>query len=199
MALGRRQWSAEEEAALKDGVTKYGVGKWRTILNDPDFSTALKVRSNVDLKDKWRNLNFRKSEGRISYKPVQENFKKTSRRHNKSAALLALATLAIAQPEASAIIHKSSEDGDSDKKTVMRQQSPQTIKVYMRRHKMHQQSQQTVKVVNLSQVVSEHYLWPPHKGLTTPDLKTFLWGNIKTVPSDGKLNVTNLFMAGKVN
>lgn len=50
MARGRIQWSAEEEAALRDAVTKYGVGKWRAILDDPQFGTALKLRSNVDLK-----------------------------------------------------------------------------------------------------------------------------------------------------
>ncbi|KAK1363716.1 telomere repeat-binding factor 2-like [Heracleum sosnowskyi] len=136
MSRGRIQWSAEEEAALKDGVTKYGVGKWRTILNDPNFSTALKVRSNVDLKDKWRNINLRKGEGRNSRKHVQKNFKKTNRHHNKYVALT------IAQPEAL----QSSEDGDSDKPTVMHQQSTQTIKFYTRRHKMHQRSPQTIKV-----------------------------------------------------
>lgn len=50
MARGRTRWSAEEEAALRNGVTKYGVGKWRVILGDPHFSTALKARTNVALK-----------------------------------------------------------------------------------------------------------------------------------------------------
>ncbi|CAI9786270.1 unnamed protein product [Fraxinus pennsylvanica] len=47
---------AEEEAALRAGVLKHGPGKWRTILKDPEFSGVLCSRSNLDLKDKWRNI-----------------------------------------------------------------------------------------------------------------------------------------------
>ncbi|KAK1363711.1 hypothetical protein POM88_039272 [Heracleum sosnowskyi] len=121
MARGRIQWTAKEEAALRDGVTKYGVGKWRRILDDPELSTALILRTNVDLKDKWRYMITKGS--RNGYKPVQKNFKKTSRQYKKSVALT------VAQPEAPAIIHKSVEDGDSDQPTVKHQQSPQILKV----------------------------------------------------------------------
>lgn len=37
-------------------MAKYGPGKWRLILSDPILASALRARSNVDLKDKWRNL-----------------------------------------------------------------------------------------------------------------------------------------------
>ncbi|XP_074322758.1 uncharacterized protein LOC141659729 [Apium graveolens] len=47
------------------------------------------------------------------------------------------AALTITQTEARALVHKSMEDGVTDKPT---------LKVYMRRHKMHQQSPQTIKV-----------------------------------------------------
>ncbi|KAL3813696.1 hypothetical protein ACJIZ3_014964 [Penstemon smallii] len=57
MGAPKQKWTAEEEAALKAGIRKYGVGKWSTILKDPEFSTVLRARSNVDLKDKFRNLN----------------------------------------------------------------------------------------------------------------------------------------------
>ncbi|XP_073151677.1 single myb histone 1-like [Henckelia pumila] len=57
MGAPKQRWTSEEEAALKAGIKKYGVGKWSTILKDQDFSAALRSRSNVDLKDKWRNLN----------------------------------------------------------------------------------------------------------------------------------------------
>ncbi|XP_073288927.1 single myb histone 1-like isoform X1 [Primulina huaijiensis] len=57
MGAPKQRWTSEEEAALKAGIKKYGVGKWSTILKDQDFSSALRSRSNVDLKDKWRNLN----------------------------------------------------------------------------------------------------------------------------------------------
>ncbi|KAK4360620.1 hypothetical protein RND71_019572 [Anisodus tanguticus] len=82
MGAPKQKWTSEEEAALKAGVAKYGVGKWSTILKDPEFSVVLRSRSNVDLKplylqgrgkvcvhstlprthvvgfhwDKWRNL-----------------------------------------------------------------------------------------------------------------------------------------------
>ncbi|CAN7101150.1 hypothetical protein HID58_023166 [Brassica napus] len=56
MGAPKQKWTPEEEAALKAGVLKHGTGKWRTILSDPQFSSVLKSRSNVDLKDKWRNI-----------------------------------------------------------------------------------------------------------------------------------------------
>uniref|UniRef100_A0A0A9F804 MYB transcription factor n=1 Tax=Arundo donax TaxID=35708 RepID=A0A0A9F804_ARUDO len=56
MGAPKQRWTPEEEAALKAGVAKHGPGKWRTILRDPEFSALLRLRSNVDLKDKWRNL-----------------------------------------------------------------------------------------------------------------------------------------------
>ncbi|KAJ8484460.1 hypothetical protein OPV22_016945 [Ensete ventricosum] len=56
MGAPKQKWTAEEESALKAGVRKHGAGKWRTILKDPEFSGTLCLRSNVDLKDKWRNL-----------------------------------------------------------------------------------------------------------------------------------------------
>ncbi|OVA09389.1 SANT/Myb domain [Macleaya cordata] len=56
MGAPKQKWTSEEEAALKAGVVKHGAGKWRTILKDPEFSGVLFLRSNVDLKDKWRNM-----------------------------------------------------------------------------------------------------------------------------------------------
>ncbi|CAL0311589.1 unnamed protein product [Lupinus luteus] len=57
MGAPKQKWTAVKEAALKAGVVKHGAGKWRTILTDPEFSYVLRIRSNVDLKDKWRNIN----------------------------------------------------------------------------------------------------------------------------------------------
>lgn len=37
---------------------RYEAGKWRYIQKDPELGPILKNRSNVDLKDKWRNLNM---------------------------------------------------------------------------------------------------------------------------------------------
>ncbi|KAK3145158.1 hypothetical protein QOZ80_4AG0324180 [Eleusine coracana subsp. coracana] len=57
MGVPKQRWTSEEEAALRAGVARHGVGNWRTILKDPEFSSTLCYRSNVDLKDKWRNMN----------------------------------------------------------------------------------------------------------------------------------------------
>jgi myb proto-oncogene protein len=50
MGAPKQRWTSEEEAALRAGIARHGVGKWRTILKDPDFSSTLCYRSNVDLK-----------------------------------------------------------------------------------------------------------------------------------------------------
>ncbi|GLU10787.1 hypothetical protein SLE2022_275710 [Rubroshorea leprosula] len=53
-----RRWSLQEEEALRDGVEKYGIGSWKMILkSNPE---AFQERTEVDLKDKWRNLSGRK-------------------------------------------------------------------------------------------------------------------------------------------
>ncbi|KAF8704897.1 hypothetical protein HU200_031138 [Digitaria exilis] len=57
MGAPKQRWTSEEEGALRTGVAKHGVGNWRTILNDPELGPILCSRSNVDLKDKWRNMN----------------------------------------------------------------------------------------------------------------------------------------------
>ncbi|XP_047944366.1 telomere repeat-binding factor 4-like isoform X2 [Salvia hispanica] len=56
MGNQKLKWTSEEEEALKAGVAKYGAGKWKNILVDSDFKHKLSNRSNVDLKDKWRNM-----------------------------------------------------------------------------------------------------------------------------------------------
>ena len=50
MGAPKQKWTPEEEAALRAGIVKHGAGKWRTILKDPEFSSVLYLRSNVDLK-----------------------------------------------------------------------------------------------------------------------------------------------------
>lgn len=50
MGVPKQRWTSEEEAALRAGIARHGVGKWRTILKDPEFSSTLSSRSNVDLK-----------------------------------------------------------------------------------------------------------------------------------------------------
>lgn len=53
----RLKWSEDEVQALRQGIEKYGAGKWQYILKDPVlFSSFHAQRTSVDLKDKWRVL-----------------------------------------------------------------------------------------------------------------------------------------------
>ncbi|XP_052180850.1 telomere repeat-binding factor 4-like isoform X2 [Diospyros lotus] len=56
MGNPKQKWTAEEEEALRAGVAKHGAGKWKNIQKDPEFNHLLYSRSNIDLKDKWRNM-----------------------------------------------------------------------------------------------------------------------------------------------
>ncbi|KAJ0229002.1 Telomere repeat-binding factor 5 [Hirschfeldia incana] len=56
MGNQKLKWTSDEEEALRAGIEKHGAGKWKNILRDPYFSDHLINRSNIDLKDKWRNL-----------------------------------------------------------------------------------------------------------------------------------------------
>ncbi|OIW30856.1 hypothetical protein CONLIGDRAFT_562424, partial [Coniochaeta ligniaria NRRL 30616] len=48
----RRKWSREETNNLLLGVNKHGVGKWTTILEDPEYSFNDRIAG--DLKDRFR-------------------------------------------------------------------------------------------------------------------------------------------------
>ena len=50
MTKHKGRWTKEQEEALWAGVKKYGAGKWKVILSDPQFGPALSNRSNIDLK-----------------------------------------------------------------------------------------------------------------------------------------------------
>lgn len=50
----RRFWSNLEEDTLRAGVQKYGIGNWKLILNM--YKDIFDDRTEVDLKDKWRNM-----------------------------------------------------------------------------------------------------------------------------------------------
>ncbi|XP_057466095.1 telomere repeat-binding factor 1-like [Actinidia eriantha] len=81
MGAPKQKWTPEEEAALRSGIVKHGAGKWRTILKDPEFNGVLYLRSNVDLKDKWRNMSVMangwgsREKARLALKRMQPIFK----------------------------------------------------------------------------------------------------------------------------
>ncbi|KAJ6758217.1 MYB TRANSCRIPTION FACTOR [Salix koriyanagi] len=49
-----KRWSQEEEDALRESVKKYGKGNWKLIWNSR--RSVFQERTEVDLKDKWRNM-----------------------------------------------------------------------------------------------------------------------------------------------
>lgn len=52
----RALWDPEEVQNLIKGVKLYGIGRWMKIRKNFEFAEH---RTNVDLKDKWRNLQGR--------------------------------------------------------------------------------------------------------------------------------------------
>lgn len=50
----KKRWTTLEEDTLRTGVQKYGKGNWKVILNI--YRDIFEDRTEVDLKDKWRNL-----------------------------------------------------------------------------------------------------------------------------------------------
>ncbi|XP_004294731.1 PREDICTED: uncharacterized protein LOC101296074 [Fragaria vesca subsp. vesca] len=49
-----KRWSLQEEDTLRTGVQEYGIGHWKLILDA--YRDAFEERTEVDLKDKWRNM-----------------------------------------------------------------------------------------------------------------------------------------------
>lgn len=50
----KKMWSLQEEEALRKGVEQFGKGNWKLILKSNPG--AFDERTEVDLKDKWRNM-----------------------------------------------------------------------------------------------------------------------------------------------
>lgn len=74
MGAPKKKWSADEEEALREGVKHHGTGRWKYIKNDPRYKQILDKRSNVDLKDKWRNIQV--AEGVIEKPSARKNRKR---------------------------------------------------------------------------------------------------------------------------
>ena len=94
-AKPRRKWSEEETNHLLLGVSRHGVGKWTTILEDPDF--RFNGRTAGDLKDRFRTCCPDELRGKLAAK--QEMQEKTSRNATptklKSKSSLPLETILI--------------------------------------------------------------------------------------------------------
>jgi hypothetical protein len=60
----RRFWTDEETMAVKDGVRRYGTGKWAEIKSHHEH--ILRNRTSVQIKDKWRTMT-RNNEVQVDY------------------------------------------------------------------------------------------------------------------------------------
>lgn len=54
--FNRVRWTSDEEDALLEGVEKYGTSAWANIRDDPELKHRFNCRTNMNLKDKFRNL-----------------------------------------------------------------------------------------------------------------------------------------------
>ncbi|XP_073041440.1 telomere repeat-binding factor 1-like [Primulina eburnea] len=123
MGAPKQKWTPEEEAALKAGVLKHGPGKWRTILKDPQFSEVLCLRSNVDLKDKWRNISVM-ANGWGSRERARLALKRTQPAHKRGGSSMALLTSSQSDKEMADPSPLTSSGGssptDGPKRAIMR-------------------------------------------------------------------------------
>jgi hypothetical protein len=53
---GRKNWTAEEYAAIRAGVREYHVGAWAKIKADDRFKEALRDRTSVNIKVRRRSF-----------------------------------------------------------------------------------------------------------------------------------------------
>ncbi|KAF8098484.1 hypothetical protein N665_0266s0052 [Sinapis alba] len=108
----KQMWTPKEEAALRAGVRRYGTGKWCRILSDRKYSRALEARSNVDLKDKWRNISAatfgsRRKKAKIAFENQDED-------EDDDDTALAIVAVANDDDEGQEIVPASPANGDDE-------------------------------------------------------------------------------------
>ncbi|KAG8645668.1 telomere repeat-binding factor 1 [Manihot esculenta] len=178
MGAPKQKWTAEEEAALKAGVIKHGAGKWRTILKDPEFSGVLYMRSNVDLKDKWRNMSVMangwssREKSKLAVKRVHHHVPKQEE-----------------NPMSLYTVAQSDEDVSDTKSTVIANSLMQTggpKRTTVRLDNLIMEAITSLKEpggsnkTTITAYIEEQY-WPPH------DFKRILSAKLKYLTSNGKL------------
>ena len=92
--LARVPFTKAEEAALRRGVEVHGTGAWAVILGSGRFAPQ---RTNVDLKDKWRNMATGTEKGAAEEKRLARLIRKRPARALPPAALSAAVVAASAK------------------------------------------------------------------------------------------------------
>ncbi|XP_074363297.1 uncharacterized protein LOC141705529 isoform X2 [Apium graveolens] len=124
------KWTVEEEDDMRAGIAKHGAGKWRVILKDPQFGSVLRRRSNVDLKDKWRNMQIiTNGQPRNRCKPVPKKMEETSRSCGKFVALTSEGSDEdeIAEPEPPSLFKEASHERVFEKLTRFSLEDTRTV------------------------------------------------------------------------
>ncbi|XP_073029921.1 telomere repeat-binding factor 1-like [Primulina eburnea] len=177
MGAPKQKWTPEEEAALKAGVLKHGSGKWRTILKDPQFSGVLYLRSNVDLKDKWRNLSVM-TNGWGSWERTRLTLKRmhpSTKNGDSSAVLSSLSQSDDELPSVRPLaISGGSSPNDGPKRCVMRLEN--LIMEAINNLREHGGSNK----IAIASYIEDQY-WAP------PNFKRILSAKLKHLAATGKL------------
>nr|GLL19360.1 telomere repeat-binding factor 1-like isoform X1 [Ipomoea trifida] len=177
MGAPKQKWTSEEEAALKAGVAKYGVGKWSTILKDPEFAPVLRARSNVDLKDKWRNLHVMangwgsRQRGKIASKSAQP----ISKRDDDSMALTTVVDNDMEVPDAKPLATVSETLPDVDSKKPITSLDDLIMEAITKLKEPRGSSRNAI-----SMYIEEHYKAPTN-------LERLLAANLKDLTERGRL------------
>ncbi|KAL5755658.1 hypothetical protein ACOSP7_020056 [Xanthoceras sorbifolium] len=172
MGNQKQKWTAEEEEALLAGVAKHGPGKWKNILKDPEFAPFLTQRSNIDLKDKWRNL---------SVSTAQQGSKDKSRVSKVKTAVAGLLSTPNSAPAASLARNVSSDTVTGD-----RSNTAWDVKNGPRYNAMIFEAISTIKDTNGSDISSiVNYIEERHEA--PPNFRRLLSSRLRRLVSQGKL------------
>ncbi|CAL0322088.1 unnamed protein product [Lupinus luteus] len=186
MGNQKQKWTADEEDALHRGVQKYGAGKWKNILKDPDFAPFLTSRSNIDLKDKWRNLNVSNGQG----------VPKDKSRTPKPKAILAPPSLVAAVPIAASAAPHSGVSIPQDK-FVDDLSNAEDSKTPSRYNAMVFEALSTIKDANGSDI-SAIFSFIEQKHEVPSNFKRALSTRLKRLVNQGKLEkVENCYIIKK--
>ncbi|KAI9109445.1 hypothetical protein K1719_019499 [Acacia pycnantha] len=173
MGNQKQKWTADEEEALLSGIAKHGPGKWKNILKDPEFAPFLTHRSNIDLKDKWRNL---------SVNPAAQGSKDKAR-NPKIKAIMPAPVASIQNATSAAPVHQSAA---TDTATEDASQKAQDVKNAPRYNGMVFEALSTIKDSNgsdINTIVS--FIEKRHE--VPPNFRRALSTRLRRLVAQGKL------------
>lgn len=174
MGPPKNRWTETEEAAFKAGIAKYGIGKWSEILKDPEFNIVLRSRSNVNLKDKWRNMNLMAS-GSGSQNKASPSCKNNQKTSSDDGNAVVLGRVAKNDTEAPPLAVYSETPEEASSKTQISRLDDLILEAITKLKEPHGSSQAAI-----IQYIEECQLAPP-------DFEKKLAANLKILTEAGRL------------